>query len=143
METRHRLREMYNYRYHNRIQLNHPDQGRRTEQQQTEFYWTRICQILHEHGFEDMTPNTFLSLSPYMLHLLISLFTNEVRMFAAQHPKTSRRYKYHRLLKTNRDLFMNFKNQSMQLAAILLTIIVDMQQPYEFCFAFMSALYKL
>lgn len=141
--TRNRLREMYRYRYHNRLQLNHPDQGARTAQQQTEFYWTRICQTLHENGFEDIHPDIFLSLSPYVLHTFLALLTDEVRMFAAQHPKTSRRYRYHRLLKTNRDMFSGFKNPSMQLAAVVLTILVDMQSPYEFCFAFMSALYKL
>jgi hypothetical protein len=142
-DVRNRLREMYRYRYHNFKQLTHPDQGRRSEQQQTEFYWMRVCQILHENGFEDIDPNTFLSLSPYMLHVLVSLLTDEIRIFAAQHPKTSRRYKYYNSLKINRDLFMRFKNQSMQLAAILLSIFSDMQAPYEFCFAFMSALYKL
>jgi hypothetical protein len=143
VETRQRIRQIYRYRYYNRIQINHPNQGMRNATQQTEFYWMRICQILHENGFEDIHPNTFLSMHPYVLNILITLLTDEVSMWAQQHPKTSRRYKYYRLLKKTRDLFLQFKSQSMQLGAVLISILVDMQNPYEFCFAFMSALYKL
>ena len=143
-ETRRRIRDVYKYRLHNHIPTVHsPDTY--NLQDIVDRCWLCVCQVLYENGFEDAEPRLFARLSKSDLAILMGYLVVDMRILAEEHPKSSKRHRYHAILK--RELSVSFGTSSrtiqLQISSLLARLLHDMVDVYPFCFLVMSALYRL
>jgi hypothetical protein len=143
METRLRLRSLYKYRIKNKLQTLHEKAGPRSVSDMANFQWTRVCQMLQENGFEDATPNMFSTLSPHLLHILLSYMCTDMLQLASEHPKTSKRYMYARALRHNKSHMYASRSPELYVATTLVMLLNDAVDTYPICFLIMSALFRL
>ena len=144
LETRQRLRIVYNHRIFNRLNTSHGAQ-QQTIEEIVNSNWLKICQVLHENGFEDTETRMFSRLSKSDLLVVMGFLVVDMHILAEEHPKTSRRYRYHAMLKLKRDVSFATPHRTVQLQVsnLILHIMNDMVDVYPFCFLVMSALYRL
>lgn len=144
LETRQRLRTVYNHRIFNRLNTSHGSQ-QQTIEEIVDSNWLKICQILHENGFEDTEPRMFSRLSKSDLLVVMGFLVVDMHILAEEHPKSSRRYRYHAMLKLKRDVSFATPHRTVQLQVsnLIMHIMNDMVDVYPFCFLVMSALYRL
>ena len=144
IDTRRRLRAAFTYRLRRQLPtLYSPVQ--RSFQDIVDLYWLRACQVLHENGFEDVDPRTFLRMTKSQCLVFINFICNDLEALAAEHPKSSPRYRYTAIMKRERDAIpaTSYRTVQMQVSGLVATFLHDMVDPYPFCFIVMSALYRL
>jgi hypothetical protein len=144
MDTRQRLRTVYNHRIFNRLPTSHGPQKYILEEI-VERNWLKICQVLQENGFEDADPRMFSRLSKSDLLIILGFLVVDMRILAEEHPKSSKRHRYYAILKRERDVSFATSHRTVQLQVsnLIMHIMNDMVEVYPFCFLVMSALYRL
>lgn len=143
IETRCRLRNIYRYRLQYRKPIYHNPPITKTQQELLDFQWMRISQILAENGFEDVHPNHFLSLTRKQLYTLLVFIMRDMKALCAEHPKSSKRYRYHAVLAREHEYFYTFQAPFLHFANLFLMLVNDSVEPYILCFLLMSALHRL
>ncbi len=143
MDTRYRLRALYKYRIHNRLPTLHETRKGRSLQDLTEYQWMRVCQILHENGFEDYTPNTFLSMPPISLYYFMLILRMQLYDIPAAQLKTSRYQRFIRILKRELELFRTTNTPHLQTATALMILLNDMDDAFNVCSAIVQSLGRL
>lgn len=144
LETRHRLRELYKFRLRHKLPTYHEASQKKTVNDLIEYQWMRVCQNLHENGFEgDITPRTICSLSKTQLFLAMTYFLRDATELIYERPKCLTRRKY--LRRIERDYYFFFQAPSAHLlfSTLLLSIFNDTVEPYPYAFIFMSSLFRL
>lgn len=144
LDTRHRLRTVYNHRIFNRLRTSHSPQKYLLEEV-VDRNWLKICQVLQENGFEDADPRMFSRLSKSDLLIILGFLVVDMRILAEEHPKSSKRHRYYAILKRERDVSFATSHRTVQLQVsnLVMHIMNDMVEVYPFCFLVMSALYRL
>lgn len=143
IETRQRVRELYRYRLQYRKPMYHNEPIVKSQLELLEFQWMRICQILAENGFEDVHPNRFLTLSRKQLCVLLVFIMRDIQALSLEHPRSSKRYRYHAIMQRECEQFYTFKAPFLQFANLYLMLLNDSVEPYILCFLMMSALHRL
>jgi hypothetical protein len=144
LDTRHRLRTVYNHRIFNRLRTSHSPQKYLLEEV-VDRNWLKICQVLQENGFEYADPRMFSRLSKSDLLIILGFLVVDMRILAEEHPKSSKRHRYYAILKRERDVSFATSHRTVQLQVsnLVMHIMNDMVEVYPFCFLVMSALYRL
>lgn len=142
-DTRRRLRAIYKYRIHNRLQIVHQPAAKRNYEELIEHQWMKVTQLMHENGFEDIHPNHFMALGKTQLFILLNYLVNDISVLAMEHPKTSRRYRWLAAIKRERDMFNANTYGRIQVPTLIISLLNSMNEEYHFCFVLMSALYRL
>lgn len=144
METRQRLRTVYNHRIFNRLPTSHTPQ-KYILQEILDRSWLRVCQVLQENGFEDADPRMFSRLSKSDLLVILGFLVVDMKILADEHPKSSKRHRYYAILKRELDVSFATSHRTVQLQVsnLIMHIMNDMVEVYPFCFLVMSALYRL
>jgi len=144
LDTRQRLRSVFKHRIFNQMSTSHSPQ-RYTLQDVVDRNWLRVCQVLHENGFEDIEPRIFSRLSKSDLLVIIGFLVVDMRILAEEHPKSSKRHRYYAILKRERDVSFATSQRTirLQVSGLISHIMHDMVDVYPFCFLVMSALYRL
>ena len=144
LETRQRLRTVYNHRIFNRLRISHSPQTH-TLEEIVDSNWLKICQVLQENGFEDADPRMFARLSKSDLLIILGFLVVDMRILAEDHPKSSRRHRYYAILKRERDLSFakSYQTVQLQVSNLIVHIMNDMIEVYPFCFLVVSAIYRL
>ena len=143
VETRRRIREIYRYRLQYRKPIYHSPPANKSRQDLLDFNWMRICQILAENGFEDVHHNQFLAISRSQLYTLLVFIMRDMQALASEHPKSSKRYRYHAVLKREQDHFYNLQYPLLHFGNLFLMLLNDSVEAYNLCFILMSALYRV
>lgn len=147
IETRKRIRYLYNYRLRNKLEVCYDKSIKYTNSAITQRRWTRICQILEENAFEDVVPTMFSTMNKTEFYIFLVLFFNDVKIWAADHKHPgSRRQKYivfTRNLLAKKHLILDAEDFSYSVAGLLLSLLNDCAEPYPLCFIIMSSLYRL
>ena len=144
METRQRLRTVYNHRIFKRLPTSHSPQ-KYILQEILDRTWLKVCQVLQENGFEDADPRMFSRLSRSDLLVILGFLVVDMKILADEHPKSSKRHRYHATLKRELDVSFATSHRTVQLQVsnLIVHIMNDMVEVYPFCFLVMSALYRL
>jgi hypothetical protein len=144
LETRHRLRAVYKHRLRNHMRTCH-SVNRLTQEEIVEKNWMRVCQVLHENGFEDVNPPIFSRMTSTDIFIFLGYLVVDIRILAEEHPKSSRRHLYYAILKRERDVFhvSSYRTGQQHISRLIANLMHDMVDVYPFCFLVMSALYRL
>ena len=144
LETRHRLRTVYNHRIFNHLPTTHRPKTH-TLEETVDNNWLRICQVLQENGFEDADPRMFARLSKSELLIILGFLVVDMHILAEEHLKSSKRYRYYASLKRERDVSFGTSDRTVKLKVsnLIMHIMNDMVDVYPFCFLVVSALYRL
>ena len=144
IETRRRLRTVFTYRLRHHLPTLYSSVQRSFEEV-VDLYLLRVCQVLHENGFEDVHPRIFSRMTKSQSIVFTNFICNDLEALAAEHPKSSKRYRYIAILKRERDSITATNHRTVQLliAALIATFLHDMVDPYPYCFIVMSALHRL
>lgn len=144
LETRHRLREIYKFRLRNRLPTSHDQLAKKTVQQLIEYQWMRVCQNLHENGFEgEINPTHICALSKTQLFLAMTYFLRDSSELVYERPKSMIRRKYLRRIEHDYHFFFHAPSAHLLFSTLLLTIFNDTTEPYPYAFTFMSSLFRL
>lgn len=142
-DIRIRLRANYKYRIHNRLPLCHQPMAKRNMEELMELQWMKVCQVMHENGFEDVHPNHFMSLDNNQLLILLNYLERDVASLAMDHPLTSKRYRWAAAIKRECLNFEQIAHGKYRVPSLLNSLFNSMNDPYPFCFILMSALYRV
>jgi hypothetical protein len=145
--TRRRLREMYAYRFRNKLPVFYENNKLSGADVILSNRWLQLCQIAEENGFFNINPNLFLGLNRTQLYIFLTMILNDVKTWAAEHKdKDSKRFLYAYWIQNILNKY-SVTQSSMQysfyVSTILLTILYNSTEPYSLCFIIMSALYRL
>jgi len=143
VDTRIRLRANYKYRIHNRLPLCHQPMAQRNMEELMELQWMKVCQVMHENGFEDVHPNHFMSLDNNQLVVLLNYLERDTNSLAMDHPKTSKRHRWAAAIKRECLNFNQIPHGKYRVPSLLTSLFNSMNDPYPFCFVLMSALYRV
>jgi hypothetical protein len=147
IEARIRLRQIYGYRYRNKLSLLHEAVSNQSFEQVIRGKWLQLCQIMEENGFFSMNPNIFLSLNKIQLYVFLNMICNDMKTWASEQKYSkSKRQVYIFWIKTilNRySQYLNISQLSISTVTTLNNILYDSVNPYPVCFIIMSALYRL
>ena len=140
MSTRQRLRTLYKYRMRNKLEVFHCVPVR-SYNEALDSLRMKLCQVLHENGFEDIVIGHIASLSKRQETTMLYYMLMDMRALASERPKTSRLNIYVTMLKY---AYSKMKGRGSVNLTVLLTVILhEMRNPYPFCFIVMSALYRV
>lgn len=145
-DTRQRLRKLMLMRSRRRLPVTHNIDRKLTFQQMLENTWIVICQFLEENGFDEVTPNHFLTLNRIQVFILLRMIQLDIISWASQHKKGSRRYCYVPSFKRISGEYLAGASQpelAYMLGRCLVMMLFDYQNPYDICFIIMSALYRV
>jgi hypothetical protein len=147
ISTRRRLRELYSYRFRNKLPVFYDNNKLSGADAILENRWMQICQIAEENGFYNINPNLFLGLNRTQLYIFLTMIFNDMKTWAAEHKdKHSKRFLYVFWIQNilNKYQTTQLSNQfSFYVSTILLTILYNSVEPYSVCFIIMSSLYRL
>jgi hypothetical protein len=147
MADRKRLRELYGYRTRNKLSIFYDNNKLVGADAILQNRWMQICQIVEENGFYDINPNLFLGLNRTRMYILLTLISNDMKTWAAQHKDTpSKRFLYVMWIRNVQNKFSTTQsaNQfSFYVSTILLSMLYNSVEPYSICFIIMSALYRM
>ena len=147
LETRKRLRYLMAYRNRNKLQLVNPTSVPNSIPYMIRTRWLQICQICEENGFFNIPYELFAQLNKSQLFIFLSMISNDMKSWAAEHKKgSSKRFVYLSWVKNILNKFSRIDNTpeySFFVSTILLSILYDSRDPYSICFIIMSALYRL
>jgi hypothetical protein len=147
IDTRKRLRELYAYRFRNKLPVFYENNKLSGADVILSNRWLQLCQIAEENGFFNINPNLFLGLNRTQLYIFLTMILNDVKTWAAEHKdKDSKRFLYAYWIQNILNKY-SVTQSSMQysfyVSTILLTILYNSTEPYSLCFIIMSALYRL
>jgi hypothetical protein len=145
IETRKRVRYFYNLRLRTKLDVTYQPDEKYTNSIITEKRWIRICQILEENAFEDVTPNIFDTMNKTEFYVFLFLLVNDMKGWIAG-PKNMRKLKYLfcvRNLLAKKQFITTSADFSYCVSGLLLSLLNDCTDPYPLCFMIMSALYRL
>ena len=100
--------------------------------------WLRVCQVLREFDFP-LHHEHFISLSYPALVLLINSIIQDTRCWTDPHLR-----KYHTILRNLRNIMHTYnseKHLSLDIATVLLSVLVEMWDSYEFATYINTAYY--
>ena len=147
IDTRKRLRTVFNYRIRNRLETHHSPLPQRSNLETLDCIWLNVCQILVENGFEDIVPNYFLRMNRSQMFVFVYYLINDLGSLCLEQPKIYNLKRCLRSIKAFRTQIMSQEpylfNMSFKLGVILSTLLHTLMEPYPFCFIIMSALYRL
>ena len=147
-EVRKRLREVCVHRHKHKIPNTYDPDKKQTIVECITWGWTHMCQILDENGFFETNPHYFLSMNRTQLYIFITLIENDIRALAGQqvlNPQ-SRKFKYIRWLRRlSREyaIGVDYVRFMYLVSKVLVSILNDTKEPYQYCFIIMSALHRL
>jgi len=125
-----RLRRIIRYRKRCRRALYHEGQLPPYNTAETrDNRWLRVCQILREFSF-NLHHEHFISLSYPSLVLLINSIIQDTRCWTDPHLQ-----KYHTIFRNLRNIMHTYnteKHLSLDIATVLLSVLVEMWDSYEF-----------
>jgi hypothetical protein len=108
--------------------------------------WLQVSQIIEENGFFDINPILFESLNNTQLYLFLYIISNDLRIWAQEHPRTSYRHKYYQCAKIGLTTH-KYSNDSLRfsflVARFLLLILQNFHEQYSLCFIIMSSLHRM
>lgn len=144
-EARHRARRIYKYRINNKLPLYHHPFPKMSVMQLIEHQWMKVCQNMHECGFDDITPNAILSLNQTQIFTILCLMIDDLIAIKYTHtnPLKSRYYKYLQILRNDRHNFFSRDYPDLHFAGSIISILNDMTDSFPICFSFASALASL
>jgi len=144
VDTRRRLRTVLSSRLHRHMKTSHVPKNLSFDGL-VELNWTRVSQVLHENGFEDVEPRMFSRLTKSNLLVLLGYLVVDMGILASEHPKSSKRHLYHAILKREHGVanITTGRTSQIQVSSLISGMMHDMVDPYPFCFLVMSALYRL
>ena len=147
IETRKRLRQICFQRHRRHLENIHDVTRKRTIDEIILSTWTRVCQIIIENGFFDMSPFYFTSLNKTRLFIFNTIIQKDLVAWAAEHTSTqSRRHHYVFWMKRLLGEFspeVGSKRLTFLTGLVLTTILNDCSDNYLICFIIMSALHRL
>jgi hypothetical protein len=144
IDTRFRLRMLYKYRINNRLPTVHEAAPRRSINDLIQYQWMRVCQILHENGFEDLHPNTFVSIpSPMTLYYFLILMREELSEIAKTHLKCSRYRRFASIMRREMETFGLVSSPYIQVATSLIIILNDVGDVFPVCAAIVRSFGRL
>ena len=147
ISIRKRLRELYAYRFRNKLPIFYDNNKLLGADLILYNRWLQLCQIAEENGFYNINPNLFLGLNRTQLYIFLTMISNDMKTWAAEHKdKHSKRFLYVFWIQNilNKYSTTQSTNQfSFYVSTILLTILYTTTEPYPVCFIIMSALYRL
>jgi len=136
IETRRRLREICHRR---KIFVN---EKITSKYEYIDKMWQLNSQILEENGFT-IHPLSLSSLCTGQYIVLLSIFLNEMKTLAIEHNKTtSRRHHYIVWIKSCLQKLQETESD-VQVPKLIYTILNDSKNPYEYCYIFSGALWRL
>ena len=95
IEARRRLRELYGYRFRNKLPIFYENNKLVGGDQILSNRWLQLVQIIEENGFFNVNPNVFLGLNKTQLYILLTMILNDIKTWAAEHKdKNSKRFLY-------------------------------------------------
>lgn len=145
--TRKRLRDLYGYRFRNKLPVFYENNKLLGADSILYNRWLQLSQIIEENGFFNMNPDLFLGLNRPQLYVFLTMILNDMKTWSAEHKnKNSKRFLYVFWVQNilNKYSTTQSLNQfSFYVSTILLTILYNSVEPYSICFIIMSALYRL
>ena len=147
IQTRKRLREIYGFRFRNKLPIYHEDSKLNGTENILTNRWLQLSQIIEENGFYNLNPNVFLGLNKSQLYIFLSMISDDMKTWAAEHVnKKSSRFIFIFWLKSilnKHSTAQTVQEYSFYVSSILLTILYNSVEPYNICFIIMSSLYRL
>ena len=147
IDTRKRLRKIFDYRIRNGLETHHSAPPQRSNLESLDYIWLNVCQILVENGFEDVVPNYFLRMNRSEHFIFVYYLLNDIATLSLENPKTYNLKRCLRSMRAFRTQIMPRQQYvfsiSLKLGLILSTMLHTLVEPYQFCFIIMSALYRL
>jgi hypothetical protein len=147
IQTRKRLREIYGFRFRNKLPIHHEDSRLVGTEIILTNRWLQLSQIIEENGFYNLNPNVFLGLNKSQLYIFLNMIMNDVKTWAAEHAdKKSSRFIFIFWLKSilnKHSTSQTVQEYSFYVSSILLTILYNTVEPYAMSFIIMSSLYRL
>ena len=148
ISTRKRLRELCNRRYIRPPEVIYKDFSIPRMAEATDAYWMTICQILHEHGFEDMRPEFYLTLNRTQIFVLNQLIAKDLQAWAAEriNKPYCKRKQFARWFYENIGEYMAGASSRLMLyftGQSSLFVLKEYPDPYAMCFILVSALCRL
>ena len=136
IDARFRLRMLYKYRVNNRLPTVYSPVPKRPLHDLIQCQWMRVCQILHENGFEDAHPNTFAGIPAAMsLYYFLMLMRAEMTDIARTHPKCSRYRRFASILRREMETFGLTGAPHLQIATALIIMLNDVGDAFPVCAA--------
>lgn len=135
MDTRFRLRLLYKYRIQNRLPTLHQPIPKRPAHEVMEYQWMRVCQVLHENGFDDFLPNMFLALSPTKLYYFLLFLRIEIAAIANGHLPGSRYRRFTTFLSRDIDSYDITMRPHIQVATTIMVMYNTVEDMFPICVA--------
>jgi len=146
-EARRRLRQIYNYRIRNNINVSFAENNPTTVDQLISKRWMQISQTIYENYFTEINPLQFEVLSRDELGEFLTYILEDTHYWAIQHTsKDSKRYKYYAFIRYGITEFykiFDVKQYAYIVSTLLYFILADCNDSYEFSFIILSAFNKL
>ena len=149
LEVRHRFRELVNYRFRYAKECFHDPESEKSKIKQTSMRWVRITQQLEENGFEGVNPVRLSMMNTQQIWVFASMLRVDLQVLAMDHknsPESRRQKQVQWIGYLMREQFRHAKTLDdfvHALSGLLVSILGVSRNPYPFCFAIMSALYRL
>jgi hypothetical protein len=146
IETRRRLREIYRYRIRSNLQVDLNEKKVDIDLVISD-RWLHICQIIYEHEIGELNPNRLVSMSRNDLVQFMTNILEDTHAWALAHKTyASNRYKYYSLVRTGVTKYyeiFDIQRYAYITSTILLFILYDCKNSYDFSFIILSSFYKL
>lgn len=149
LKVRQRFRDLVNYRFRSGKECFHDPESEKTKAKQTSLRWVRVAQQMEENGFENVSPIRFGMLNAQQIWVFTDMLRVDCQVLAMDHKNSpeSRRQKYvwwiRYLMRQQFRTAKTTEEYSHALSGLLVSILGDLKNPYPYCFAIMSALYRL
>jgi len=137
IETKSRLREIWRYRdkYKHPIP---PESNLFSERLMCR--WNSVCQVIHDHGFDNIHPNLFIDFGPREYYHFFQILKDEILK------KKMNPYEMKLVSYCNTGVHLSsvgtYYQSSLFSLLMLMRMLTLCHQPYEFIFRVVSALYR-
>ena len=146
-EARRRLREIYNYRVRNNIDVTFAENKPITVDDIINKRWMQISQTIYEDYITDINPIQFQILSRDELGEFLTYILEDTHRWSILHSsKNSKRYKYYSFVRYGITEFyrvFDIKQYAYVVSTILYFILADCKSSSDFSFIILSAFNKL
>jgi hypothetical protein len=135
-ETRKRLRAAWGYRRRNKISTEFPKEDRLRAN------WNIICQTLHDNGFVDVRPESFMNLTKNDLIVALRMMYDDLKVSLPKTDRTLCMVLYLLLRGVQAAYTMKSQQFSLHISYIFMLAMCVPKDPYIYAFTLLSALYR-